>query len=146
MSASTAIRRGRRAAEALMVDSCTITRGGGGQVFDPATGQYVTTPGETLYSGPCRVKPQNTADRVVESGGQAVSLWPFVVSVPMALEPYEDEFGDAYKTVAFQVDDLVTVTASQLDTAMVGLVLRVRQVALGSHLTARRLGCELNAG
>jgi hypothetical protein len=133
MSATTAIRRGRRAAEALMVDTCTITRGTGEQVFDPATGQYVTTAGELLYTGPCRVKPQNNADRVVEAGGQAVSLWPFVVSVPVS-------------EVSFEVDDLVTVTASVLDPALVGKVLRVRQVALGSHLTARRLGCEVDAG
>jgi hypothetical protein len=116
-----------------MVDSCTITRGGGEQVFDPATGQYVTTPGELLYSGPCRVKPQNTADRVVESGGQAVSLWPFLVSVPVS-------------DVSYQVDDLVTVTASALDATLAGRVLRVRQVAVGSHLTSRRLSCEVDAG
>lgn len=115
-----------------MSDTCTVTRGSGGQVFDPATGEYVTTPGETVYSGPCRVKPTGS-DRVVEAGGQSVSLFPFVVSVPVGEENYA-------------VDDVVTVTAAVSDPAMVGLVLRVRQVTVGSQITARRLGCEVNAG
>jgi len=124
---------GRRAAEALMVDTCTITRGTSSQTFDPATGTYATTPGVSVYTGPCRVKPAGTSDRVVEAGGQAVSLFPFVVSVPIS-------------AVQFAVDDRVTVTVSTLDPALVGTVLRVVQVAAGSHLTARRLGCEVDAG
>lgn len=117
-----------------MQDTCTITRGSGSQVFDPAaTGQYVTTPGVTVYAGRCRVKPRDNADRIVEAGGQAVSLFPFVVSVPV----------DA---TVYQVDDLVTVTASLLDPALVGVELRVKQIASGSQITARRLGAEVNAG
>jgi len=133
MSASSATLAGRRGAEALMVDACTITRGTSSQTFDPATGEYVTTPGETVYTGPCRVRPAGTSDRVVDAGGQAVSLFPFVASVPIT-------------AVRFAVDDLVTVTASALDPALVGTVLRVAQVAAGTHLTARRLGAEVDAG
>ena len=133
MTAASATLSGRAAAEALMSDACTVTRGTATQTFDPATGEYVTTPGAQVYSGPCRVKPRDNTDRVVEAGGQAVSLFPFVVSVPIS-------------ATTFEVDDVVTVTASQLDPAMVGLVLRVKQIATGSHLTARRLGAEVDAG
>lgn len=133
MSATGATLAGRRAAEGLMTDTCTITRGGGGRVFDPAAGEYVTTPGEELYRGRCRVRPRDNADQVVEAGGQNVSLFPYVLSVPVS-------------AVAFAVDDLVTVTASRLDPALVGITLRVRQVNVGSQVTARRLGCERDAG
>ena len=113
--------------------TCTVTRGAATQTLDTDEGVYVTTPAETVYTGPCRVKPRDNTDRVVEAGGQAVSLFPFVVSVPIS-------------DVRFEVDDVVTVTASVLDPAMVGLVLRVKQIATGSHLTARRLGAEVDAG
>jgi hypothetical protein len=133
VSALGAVRAGRRAAEALMADTCTISRGGGSTVFDPDTGEYVTTVGEAIYTGACRVKPRDNADQVVEAGGTNVSLFPYVVSVPVG-------------AVAYEVDDLVTVTAGALDPALVGLVLRVRQISVGTHLTARRLGCEVDAG
>lgn len=133
MSAQFATLAGRRAAEALMVDACTITRSTATQTLDTASGEYVTTPAETVYAGPCRVKPSDNTDRVVDAGGQAVSLFPFVVSLPIS-------------AVQHEVDDVVTVTTSQLDPALAGLVLRVRQVLAGSHMTARRLGCERNAG
>lgn len=133
MSAAGATLAGRRAAEGLMTDACTVTRGGGERTFDPATGRYVTTPGGPVYTGRCRVKPRDNADQVVEAGGQNVSLFAYVVSVPVS-------------DVAFEVDDLVTVTSSVLDPALPGLVLRVRQVNVGSQITARRLGCEVDAG
>lgn len=137
----------RREAESLMVDTCTITRGSGGQQFDTAAGEYVQTVGVTLYSGRCRVKARDNADRVVDAGGQAVSLFPFTVSIPVEMSSFDTAvFEAAFRPVTFEVDDLVTVTASALDPALVDLVLRVRQVAAGTHLTARRLECEVKGG
>lgn len=116
-----------------MVDACTITRPSGTSTFNPTTGQ--STPGSptAVYTGACRVKPRDNADRVVQFGQEAVSFWPYLVSVPMSV-------------TGIALDDVVTVTASALDPALVGLVLRVREVLSGSHLTARRLSCEENAG
>lgn len=129
MSSTAATLAGRLAAEAIMQDSCTITAGAAEQVYDPGTDAYVTPAGASRYSGACRVKPQD-AGREVEAGAETVSLWPFLVSIPMSVTGVE-------------LDDLVTITASPLDPSLVGLVLRVRQVAQGSHLTARRIACEL---
>lgn len=131
MTAASATLAGRAAAEALMVDACTITRGGGSMTLD-ANGEYVAPPGASVYSGPCRLKPGGT-DVVVDVPGQSVSLYPYTVAVPV----------DA---TAYALDDTVTITACALDPAAVGLVLRVRHVAVGSHLSARRLGCEVDAG
>ncbi|MGZ4638674.1 MAG: DUF6093 family protein [Actinomycetes bacterium] len=132
MSATSATLAGRKAAERLMVDTCTVLRPGDRGAYDPTTLTYASNP-TPLYDGKCRVKPTNTADRVVEFGGEPVSLFPYVVSLPI---------GD----LVVHVDDVVTVTASALDPALVGLKLRVRDIASGTHLTARRLGCERNAG
>lgn len=129
MSAESATLSGRAAAAALMVDTCVITRGTSGTVYNADTDTYTATPGATVYSGPCRVKPRDNVDRQVEAGGETVTLWPYVVSVPMT-------------ATGIQLDDTVTVTAAGLDPDLVGLELRVRAVPLGSLLTARRLGCE----
>lgn len=123
----------RREAESLMVDACTVTRGGGGRVLDEATGTYVITAGALLYDGRCRVRPVDNTDRVVQSAGDAVSLFRYRLSVPVGAE-------------AFEVDDKVTVTSAAADSAIVGLVLRVRQAQLGSTVTARRLECEVDGG
>ncbi len=131
MTANAAVLAGRSAALALMQDSCVINVESAGLVYDPTSDTDVPAAGAQLYAGPCRVKPAPT-DRVVEAGAQTVSLFPFTVSVPV----------DA---TAYSIGDLVTVTACVLDPALVGKVLRVRQVLAGSHLTARRLGCEMRA-
>lgn len=132
VTALTTALAGRNAAEQLMVDACTITRGTTGTTYDSDSDSYTTTPGAGVYAGRCRVKPRDNADRQVEAGGETVSLWPYVVSVPMAAS-------------GIDLDDTVTVTAAAMDPELVGLVLRVRDVPKGSTLTARRLGCEVQS-
>lgn len=130
MTATSATLAGRAAAEALMADSCVITAANATQVYDEATDTYITPAGAVRYSGACRVKPRDNSDRQVEAGAETVSLWPYVVSVPMSVTTVEN-------------DDVITITACPLDPSLVGVVLRVRQVLAGSHLTARRLSCEV---
>lgn len=117
-----------------MVDTCTVRTGGALGALNPATLQHASVAGDLIYAGKCRVKPAaGNQDRVVDAGEHLVSLWPFTVSLPMS-------------AVGVDVDHIVTVTTSALDAALAGKTLRVRQVALGTHLTARRLGCEINVG
>lgn len=128
MSATSATLAGRAAANALMVDTCTITADVP-LVYDEESDTYVTPAGSLRYSGPCKVKPRDNVDRVVEAGAQTVSIWPYVVSIPMSVTTVE-------------LDDVITVTACPLDPALVDTRLRVRQATTGTYLTARRLGCE----
>lgn len=132
MSVTGARAAGARAVQKTMVDTCTITAPAAGEVYDPGTDSYVTPAGAVRYTGPCRVKPRDNADRVVDAAGQSVSLWPYVVSVPLLA------------TEEVQLDDVVTITASA-DPAAVGLRLRVRDVPRGALLTARRLACEVQS-
>jgi hypothetical protein len=131
VNADAAVLAGRVEAEALMVDACTITRVTGLGSINETTLAYTPTT-STIYTGKCRVKPRDNADRVVQYGQEAASFWPFLVSLPMS-------------TTTVDLDDLVTITASALDASLIGKVLRVREVLAGSHLTARRLSCEENA-
>lgn len=132
MTATSAAVRGRAAAERLMADACTITDGAAEQVYDAGSDSYTTPAGSTRHAGACKIRPRDNADRVVEAAGQTVSLWPYIVSVPMSVTTVE-------------LNDVVTVTACQLDPSLVGTVLRVRQVLQGSYVTARRLGCEVQS-
>lgn len=129
MTAADTTLEGQAAAEQLMVDSCTITRAGARGSFDSTTGTYSAAAADTRYTGKCRVKPSAlSANQAVQAGERAVSLWPFTVSVPIAVDNVE-------------LDDIVTVTASA-DPSLVGHRLRVRSIARGTYLTARRLDCE----
>ena len=118
---------GRIAAEARMVDACTITRGGGAPTFNPNTGTYTNTAGTTIYVGPCEVQISDGLNaQTSEAGGQVVTDRRVTVKVPMSVE-------------GVRVDDVVTITASELDPDLVGQSFRVMTGFAKSFATARRL-------
>ncbi len=127
MTASSAVRAGRAAAARLMVDTCTIAHITG-QSTNTTTGVVANTT-STVYSGACRIKP-DPAPSESQAGEREVVTRRFVVSIPMS-------------ETDVAVDDVVTVTASELDPALVGATLTVAGVIVGSHVTARRLVCVL---
>jgi Family of unknown function (DUF6093) len=127
MTARAAAARARAAADSIMDDACTVARPVPDPPFNPAAGRVEPPPPVAVYSGRCRIRPQGSQDRVVDAGERPLSLWPYVVSIPFA--------GSA------ELDDIVTVTASA-DSTLVGRRLRVRSVVRGTHVSARRLGCE----
>jgi hypothetical protein len=118
---------GRQLAASLMTDACTIGRPAG-QVVDPDTGAVTdtTTP---VYIGACRVKPTAVQSGESAAGERVIIMRSYVVTVPMAV-------------AGVRVGDVVTVTACPLDPALAGTVLRVRDIAKGSQITARRIVCE----
>ena len=127
MTAATAAERGRLAAQRLMVDTCTVTRPGAATVNE--TTGVVTRATTTVYTGACRVKP-DAAPSETQSGEREVVVRRFIVSIPTS-------------ETGVEVDDVVTVTASKLDPALVGRALTVGGIVTGSHVTARRLVCVL---
>ena len=116
-----------------MVDSCVITRPGAQGALNETTLQYEGKTYSLVYAGPCRVRPRDNADRVVDAGDQPMTLLPYLVAIPVSAP-------------RVQIDDRVQLTTCQLDPQLVDAKLRVRDVARGSHVTARRLGCEVNEG
>lgn len=123
---------GRAAAARRMVDRCTIRRPST-VAYDDALDRDVPVPGAVQYQGPCEVLPRDNADRVVDAGGETVSLWPYRLRVPV----------EGTETV--QLNDEVTVDSGGFDAALVGLELRVLDVPVASLRTARRLGCEVRS-
>ena len=121
----------RERAESLMVDTCTIAAPGS-ETFDPDTGEYVTTPGASLYSGPCQVQVAGPSVGEAVVGEQQVALERIIVKIPVG-------------SAATPPDSVVTITAvSDLsDPALVGRVFRVTGTHAKTFATARRLPCEL---
>ncbi len=112
-----------------MFDSvCAVTRpGDGGFLFDPDSGEYVESPSTDVYEGPCMVRPTAGAARVVERGGQAVSLRLYDVTLPAG--------------TAVQVEDIVTVTASS-DPGLIDQVMHVLDVVYDDQQVNRRIVAE----
>jgi hypothetical protein len=128
MSATSAITRGRVAAEALMLDACTVTRVGSSST-DPETG-VITPTLTTVYTGKCKVQQAAVpSGSPTDIGEASVQLLQLQVHLPVS-------------AVGVQADDTITVTASALDPELVGRVFVVRGTAHKSYLTARRLAVQ----
>ncbi|QDY06163.1 hypothetical protein FJK98_02455 [Micromonospora sp. HM134] len=128
MSVESALRAGRRAAERLMVDRCTIRRTTGVST-NPETGQTAPTDA-TIYQGRCRVQ-QSAVQSREESPGQAELLMvPRELHLPVATSG------------GVRVDDEVVIDACTYDPDLVGRHLTVRGESAKSLATARRLHIE----
>jgi hypothetical protein len=124
MSRVSVLLRGRRAAEAGMVDTCSVRRQSG-ETTDDNTGE-VTQTWADVYTGRCRVQ-QRTITAEDETPGQDFQLLSRLeLQLPIAAP-------------ALQVGDEVTITASG-DPQLIDQVLIVRDLAAKSEATARRIG------
>lgn len=129
MSAFTAAVKGRRAAEALMTDACTITRQSlADPVLNTTTGELVDEP-SVLYTGKCRVKPvpsNRTGGELV--GETVVARQAAIISIPYA----EGDMNEG---------DRIEVTDSP-DTQLAGQHFLIKSIQVGTHATARRFICD----
>lgn len=112
-----------------MTSTCTIRARSTGSSTDSDTGAVTDTPGATVYSGPCRVRPVTSrASGDTEAGGVEVFTFDYLVSIPFA----ETDVAEGHR---------VTITASP-DPALVGVEVEVQKVDRGDSITARRLSCN----
>lgn len=128
MSAESVTLAGRAAAEALMVDACTVARGSVDPVTDPDTGVVTYPTGPAFYAGRCRVQLPNVAEREVDAGEREWTEQAALVMVPMGV-------------TGVRVGDVVTVTRSVLDPDLVGRRYVVAGLMHKTFATARRLRC-----
>lgn len=122
-----ALARGRAAAEALMVDSVTITRVTG-TTTDPDTG-VVTPTTATVYAGRTKIQQSEVPTGEPRNLGEASIL---VVRLELHLP---------VSATGVRIDDVAIVTASVLDPDLVGRRFVIRSVAHKTWLTARR--CDI---
>jgi hypothetical protein len=127
MSAASAMARGRALAESLMADTCTITRPTT-VTTNPNTGQVIKTT-TTVYSGSCRIQQRTTTASEEHTGEQYTRMARFELQLPMSATGLNEA-------------DTVTITASAHDPDLAGRVFKVRDLAHGTHKTARRVGIE----
>lgn len=115
----------RSFAESLMSSACTVFTAGE-EVTDPITGE-VTRTNETVWFGPCRVRPADRQGADVSVGGAELRSYDFQVSIPFAVSTVLNSHR-------------LTITESP-DASLVGRTLEVQDVHAGDHITARRLLC-----
>jgi len=118
----------RRAAESLMVDTCTVCPVTG---VDESTG--APTLGTAVYVGRCKVQTTQAQEANPEAGGATYTVQRYAVHVPVP------ETSAGYKPV---VGHVVTITAAALDAGLVGRKYRVVALLHKSLATAYRLGVE----
>lgn len=125
MSATSVLLRGRAAAEALMLDACTVTRLSG-SAADPETGALTPTY-STIYSGKCKVQQSAPASGPTVVGEAEVFIGQLQLHLPVTTA-----------TAAVAPGDLVTMTTCVLDPSLVGKTSKLRGPAHKSFATARR--------
>jgi hypothetical protein len=117
----------RSTSRAALPDTCRITRASGEPVLDEETLELTET-GETIYEGPCRVRPQGSQEDDQPVGDLHETLGPYVGTLP-------------YDAEGVLVDDYLTVLSSS-DADMVGRSFQVRHIGLSSWQIDRRVGLE----
>jgi hypothetical protein len=125
MSAVDLLLRGRAAAEALMIDTCAITRRSGPLATDPVTGK-ATAASTPIYSGKCKVQSKDSATSTPEAGEHSFTIVSRQVHIPANAADIKD-------------GDLITITASALNAFTVGKKYVVEGFTPDSFDTAARL-------
>lgn len=132
MSRASVLARGRRQAEAGMVDTCTIERIIG-VTTDPDTGQTTDVMAdEPVYVGRCRLREITAA--MAREANPAPSVHQAMRYRVLQLPVVGSE--------GIEAGDVVTLTTCVNDPDMVGRTLVVRDQSGSSEQTARRLGVE----
>lgn len=123
MSAVDAVLAGRREAESLMLDTCTVHRPG-----EPVTdGDGNVTPSLTLlYTGPCKIQQTLAQSSNPEAGGHQFTVQDTEWHTPVM------------SSVQFEVDDVVTIVDAVLDPQLTGRVYRVTDPFHKTGATAQR--------
>ena len=127
MSAAEAVSAGRLAAEALMLDTCTVGRPA--EAYTDADSGQVVTAYATVYEGPCKVQQTIAQSSSPTAVGHAFTVQGARLDLPISAGPVA-------------VDDTVTIVSSSQDPQLVGRVFRVVELFHKSFATAQRVRVE----
>ena len=120
------ITAGRAAAESLMVDTCTIRRGGGEPVWSDAANDYTEPAGFTVYTGKCKVNTYQAFEQNPDVGERRWTVQRYYLHVPVGAGP-------------FQPGDVATINTSVANPNLPGSVFIVSGLHDKSLQTAQRL-------
>lgn len=124
MSRATVLARGRVAAEAGMVDACTIRRVTG-TVRDDHSG-VITPVFASVYAGKCRVQSARALAQQHDVGEDHQLLLRLDLQLPITV-------------TGLAVADEVTITEASSDADLVGRVFLIRDLFHKTDATARRV-------
>lgn len=118
----------RETVSSALPDTATVTRVATGRTFNATTGAYTAGTVETVWSGNCRVRPQQAAERQTIIGDAHATLHRYIGTVDFDAD-------------GLAVDDFLTVDTST-DDHMVGRWFRILEIRDGSWNLGRRLLLE----
>lgn len=118
----------RAASRAALPDACVIYRIPEEATLDVVTGDVEPDEPETIYTGPCRVRPRGSQENDQLVGDLHETLAPYVGTLP-------------YDAEGVKVDDYLRVTASS-DTDLVGRSFQIKHLGWSSWQIDRRVGLE----
>lgn len=122
----------RSAAESLMTDRWRCSKGGG-SVFDDDTGTWTESPSGVVYDGPGRLRDIDADSPRLEVQGETTVTARLRLSLPVATSG------------GIRVDDVLECMASTQDASLVGVKVRVTDLHLQTHSTARRFSVEVES-
>lgn len=122
----------RSAAESLMTDRWRCSKGGG-RTFDDDTGTWTDAPSEVVYDGPGRLRDIDADSPRADVQGETTVRGNLRLSLPIATSG------------AVTIDDVLECVASSQDAALVGIKVRVTDLHLQTHSTARRFSVEVES-
>jgi hypothetical protein len=108
----------RPTATATQTARCTVTRPGTGSGTLNPDGSYIPPAATIIYTGPARVTPRTTSERVAVVGDQRITVREYMVAIEWDSD--------------IHVDDITTVDDAQ-DPELVGKKLRVTDVRFASE-------------
>ena len=132
MSRAAALAAGRAAALAGMTDAVIIRAPDSFGPKDPATGKRPVVAGAIRYEGAAKVQSYEAYSAAASSGAHMYTVQNHRVDIPVGAGPVFAE-------------DIVTVTASELNPHLVGDRSTVAGVPAKSQTTAQRLQCQMIA-
>lgn len=112
-----------------MIDACELRGPDIKGPLNPTTRQYPVTPGALRYSGMAKVQTTDTIGNANDAAERVVMRTRFEVHLPMSAP-------------AAEVDDVIAITASELDPQLTGRRFRVVSLVHKTFMTARRLAVE----
>lgn len=114
---------------AALPDTCTVTRLTARGALNTTTGALAAPTTSTIFTGVCRVRSMTAREREVLIGEGHEVLGAYIGTIP-------------YNAAGVEVDDFLTVTASNDTPDMVNEEFRVVDVNLGSWQLGRRVVLE----
>lgn len=135
----------RATSVSALPDVCTVTRPVGEPTLDDTTLILEPSAIETVYAGPCRVRPRGSQEESVDVGDLHETLGPYVGTLPATAALAASHAPAGFTVLGdpnnVQVDDYLKVTASS-DPSMVGRSFQLVHVGWSSYQIDRRIGLQ----